>query len=210
LEKEIEKAGRWVQFRPQELEQYIVHFRTENELVHSEVFHQWLLENWLSYDEFRQQAAFYLQLQKLTEYIIDPLIPAVFLKRKHEFDEIVLSRIVLSDRIKAEQVLQKIAANQIPFDQAAKQYSIAEDAIVGGAMGLVDKDALPPEITEALNNVQEGQIIGIIPYQATYCILKIHKIVASVLTEDIQADLRDELFEDWLAEKMQEIEVRIQ
>ena len=209
LEKEIQKTEKFVHFSPSELEQYIVNFRVENQLIALEDFDCWLRLNWLSYKDFRQQAIFYLQLQKLTNHVTEPLIPAAFLQQKENFEEVVLSRIVVADRSVAEHLLQQLLCEPAAFAQLAKQYSIAEDAIVGGAMGLVSKAALPDQVSMALTNIVEGQIIGIIDYEETYCLLKVEKVVAPVLDDEVKEVLKDALFEDWLAEKMKAIEIDV-
>ncbi len=209
LEKEIQKAKKFVQFDSLELEQYIVDFRVENQLTSPEDFDYWLALNWLSYDDFCQQAIFYLQLQKLTFHVTEPLIPKAFLQQQKNLEEVVLSRIVVTDRSLAEQLLQQLLDEQATFAQLAKQHSIAKDAILGGAMGLVSKDALPDQISAVLTNIVEGQIIGVVNHEETYCLLKVEKIVAPVLDDEVKEALRDALFEDWLAEKMEAIEVNV-
>jgi parvulin-like peptidyl-prolyl isomerase len=210
LENEIEKAGKAVQFNSLELEQYIIDFRLENQLIDSEDFNQWLILNWLSYEDFCQQASFYLQLQKLTISVTEPLLLQAFLQHQEDLVEFVLSRIVVSVRSIAEDLLHQLLAEHIPFDHLARQHSITEDAIVGGAMGLVSKESLPNEISAALTNVAENQIIGVIDYENTYCLLRVEKIVFPELSADVEEALRGALFEDWLAEKMEMIEVNIQ
>jgi parvulin-like peptidyl-prolyl isomerase len=207
LEKEIQKAGEAVQFDSLELEQYIIDFRVENQLTSPEDFDEWLALNWLSYEDFCQQAIFYLQLQKLTETVTDPLIPEAFLEHQKEFEEVVLSRIVVTNRSLAEQLLDQLLNEQVNFEQLARQHSIAEDAIIGGAMGLVSKDALPDQVSAALTDIAEGQVIGVIDYEDTYCLLKVEKVIPPVLNDEVKEVLRDRLFEIWLAEKMEAIEV---
>jgi hypothetical protein len=209
LEKEIQKSEKVVHFSPLELEQYIVDFRVENHLTSPEDFDRWLMLNWLSYEDFCQQATFYLQLQKLIDHVTEPLILEAFLQQQENLEEVILSRIVVTDRSVAEHLLQQLLGEQAAFSQLAKQYSIAEDAFMGGAMGLVSKDALPEQISVALGNVVEGQIVGIIDYEETYCIVKVEKIVAPTLDDEVREALKDALFEDWLADRMKAIQVSI-
>ena len=202
LRNEIEKAGESVHFGQPELEQYIIDFRVENQLTDHDSFIGWLEVNWLSYSDFCRQATFYLQLQKLTESITEPLIWDAFLQQQDNLSEVVLSRIVVTDRSIADDLLYQLLNTQASFAQLACQHSIAEDAVVGGAIGLVSKDALPYTISAALKNITEGQVIGVIEHEETYCLLKVEKIVAPALDDSLKEILRDALFEDWLAEKM--------
>ncbi len=58
----------------------------------------------------------------------------------------------------ASDLRQRIVAGDISFDEAARNYSIAGNAVDGGALGWKTVDKLPTLFADALNEMNEGDI----------------------------------------------------
>ncbi|HEX6103075.1 MAG TPA: peptidylprolyl isomerase [Alphaproteobacteria bacterium] len=85
----------------------------------------------------------------------------------------------------AERLIEQIRGG-IPFAAVAAQFSDSATAAVGGDVGWVLPGQLPPEVDEALQSMQEGQISGPIRAAGGYYILQLRG--QRSITEDAQPD----------------------
>ncbi|TXC70506.1 peptidylprolyl isomerase [Sphingomonas ginsenosidivorax] len=94
-------------------------------------------------------------------------------------DEFNLHEIFLrSDAANGQQVfsnaralLGEIQKGQQPFEGFARQYSDASTKGVGGDLGWVRASTLPPELAQAVNSMQVGQVAGPIEVAGGYSII---------------------------------------
>lgn len=85
-----------------------------------------------------------------------------------------------SDRVdevrkKAEEVRRKIM-NGMPFDEAAKSYSQADDALDGGSLGWRAPSQLPDLFLNALNKIDKGQVTELIRSPAGFHLLRLNDV----------------------------------
>jgi tetratricopeptide (TPR) repeat protein len=88
--------------------------------------------------------------------------------------EVVLQVIVVNSAEKAQEILQRLK-NGENFEQLAKEQSLDPTADSGGYLGKYAPDDLRPELREAVKNIAEGQISGIVHIPSGYAILKVVK-----------------------------------
>lgn len=71
----------------------------------------------------------------------------------------------------ARQLIQEIQKGAQPFDYYARQFSEASTRAVGGDLGWVRAATLPPQLAEATQSMQVGQVAGPIEIPGGYSIL---------------------------------------
>jgi len=72
---------------------------------------------------------------------------------------------------RARAMIQEMGKGQQPFGTFARQYSEASTRAVNGDLGWVRTSALPPELAEAVGQMQVGQVAGPIPIPGGFSIL---------------------------------------
>lgn len=193
------------------IERVITDFRLQNQLNAPDQFNEWLSDQGMDYDAFRQQIAMNLQIEQLKVQVTQPKLQERFIERKLFLDQVVLSRIVVGDRDMAEELSHQISEGS-RFEQLAQEYSITDDRIFNGMMGLISRGSLPDDIRAAIDSAQEGDVVGPLPLDVNWALFRIEKVLpASLDNPQVQQLLRDELLEEWIGEKLQrmEIEVRV-
>jgi parvulin-like peptidyl-prolyl isomerase len=191
-------------------EQAIIDFRLKNQLTEQARFQEWLKTNGLSYDAFHSSVASGFKLEKLKTAISEPKLQEYFIERKIFLDRVVLSRIII-DNLELAEELQAQIQEGASFEQIAKEYSLADDRVVNGMMGPVSRGTLPDILRAAIDIATPGSLVGPIELEERYGLFRVEQFLSASL-EDIQLKqaLQNELFEKWLAEKIQKLTVKLQ
>ncbi|MBE9211659.1 peptidylprolyl isomerase [Plectonema cf. radiosum LEGE 06105] len=209
IEQEI-KARTEIELSPALTEQAIIDFRLKNELSDPQKFQDWLNNSGTDYDTFHATVAFGFKLEKLKSAIADPKLGEYFIERKIFLDRVVLSRIIVDNRELAEELHTQIEEGT-SFEQLAREYSLADDKIVNGMMGPVSRGTMPDKLRAAVDVAGSGDILGPIQLEERYGLFRLEQLLpASLEDTQLKQALQNELFEKWLAEKIQKLTVKLQ
>jgi len=191
------------------VEQLIIDFRIQKQLANPEKFQQWLVANSLNFADFRSQFAFRLQVDRLKASIVEPKLQEYFAQRQFFLERVVLSRIVVDSADLAKDLRQQLEQEGADFTQLAKKYSAVDDAVVGGVMGAVSRGQMPELMQSATANAVPGQIIGPMQIDDRFCLLKVEQLLPAKLEGQLQQELENQIFEEWLREKVQAAKVQL-
>ncbi|BAY64088.1 PpiC-type peptidyl-prolyl cis-trans isomerase [Calothrix brevissima NIES-22] len=191
-------------------EQAIIDFRLKNQLTDPQTFQEWLKKNGTDYQTFHSSIAFNFKLEKLRALITEPKLPEYFIERKIYLDRVVISRIFVDNRELSEELHTQIEEGG-SFEQLAKEYSLTEDRIVNGMMGAISRGTLPDIVRSAIDAANPGELIGPIEIEGRYGLFRVEQFLpASLEDTQLKQTLQNELFEKWLAEKIQKLTVKLQ
>ena len=112
------------------------------------------------------------------------------------------SHILVSDEAQAADILAKINAGEISFEDAAKQYSSCPSSAEGGCLGDFGHGQMVPEFDEACFDMAEGEVRGPVKTQFGFHLIKLNKIneAENMKFEDIKEELKQSL----MSEKQQQ------
>lgn len=194
-----------------ELEQTIVNFRLEKQLLDRNIFQSWLVNNGISYENFRQGITNDLKLDKLKTKISQPRLEAYYQQQKPLFDRVVLSRILVSDRELADTLKAAISSGKSQFETIAREYSVSDDRVVNGMMGPVSRGTLPDLLKNMVDFAKVGEIIGPLEIEGGYGLFRVEQFLdASLEDPKVKQELQNQLFEQWLQEKLQSLEIKLE
>ncbi len=108
---------------------------------------------------------------------------------------------------KAEEVLAKLQAGGVTFEDLARQYSEDVTASSDGDLGFVQKGDLVPEFEDAMLKLKEGETSGIVQTRYGFHIIKLVKIVPATDTKPEQYSVKHILLkakslDTWLQEEL--------
>ncbi|MBW4635444.1 MAG: peptidylprolyl isomerase [Iphinoe sp. HA4291-MV1] len=191
-------------------EQTIIDFRIKNQLTDSQKFQEWLQSNGTNYDTFHSSVAYGFKVEKLKAVACESKLQEYFIERKIYLDKVVLSRIVVDSQELAEELQTQIEEGA-SFEQLAREYSLADDKIVNGMMGPVSRGTMPDTLRAAIDIAHSGQLVGPIELEERYGLFRVEQFLpASLEDTQLRQALQNELFEKWLAEKIQKLTVKLQ
>ncbi|NJR64904.1 MAG: peptidylprolyl isomerase [Leptolyngbyaceae cyanobacterium CRU_2_3] len=192
------------------VEQAVIDFRLQNQLTDPKQFQDWLANNGLTYEAFHSQLAMNFRMKNLKDTVTGPRLPEYFIERKVFLDRVVISRIIVEDKELADELRSQLQEGS-SFDQLAKEYSITDDRIMNGMVGPVSRGTMPDMLRAAVDVANPGEIVGPLGLDERWGLFRVEAFLPASL-EDVQLKqaLQDELFEHWLAEKMQSIPIKLQ
>lgn len=191
-------------------EQTIIDFRLKNKLTDPQVFQEWLKQNAIDYPGFYESIAFGFKLEKLKFLLTETKITEYFMERKVFLDRVIISRIVVDTQELAEELKTQIEEGA-SFEQIAKEYSVADDRMVNGMMGPVSRGTMPDKLRAAIDVATPGELVGPAEIEGRYGLFRLEQFLpASLEDSQLQQVLQNELFEQWLVEKIQKLTVKLQ
>jgi parvulin-like peptidyl-prolyl isomerase len=209
LEQELQTIGGLEQ-TSEFVEQVVNNFRLENQLTDSESFQEWLDGEGIDDAIFRQQIADSLKLDTLKVRVTEANLQEYFIERKLFLDRVIISRLVVEEVALAEELKSQIVEDGASFEQLVREYSVAEDAILNGMMGAINRGSLPDELRAALDFANPGDLLGPLDIDGLWYVVRVEKFLPVSLDEQVKQELEDELFEQWLEDKIQQIHVQFQ
>ncbi|HEY9805549.1 MAG TPA: peptidylprolyl isomerase, partial [Candidatus Obscuribacterales bacterium] len=86
-----------------------------------------------------------------------------------------------------------------------------EDRIVNGMMGPVSRGSMPDKLRAAVDSASPGNLVGPIELEGRYALFRVEQFLpASLEDAQLKEGLQNELFEQWLAEKIKKMTVKVQ
>ena len=192
------------------IEQTIIDFRLKNQLTDAQKFQEWLTNNGTDYTTFHTSITFGFQLEKLKALITEAKLPEYFIEKKIYLDRVVLSRILVDSQELAEELQTQIEEGS-SFEQLAKEYSLADERVFNGMMGPISRGTIPDILRAAVDATTPGKLINPIEIEGRFALFRLEQIIpASLEDPQLQQSLKNELFEKWLGDKIQNLTVKIQ
>lgn len=192
------------------VEQAIIDFRLQNQLTDAEQFQEWLANNSLTYDAFHNQVSVNFKLKALKDSVTEPKLQEYFIERKLFLDRVVLSRIITTNKELADELHSQIQ-DGASFEQLAREYSITDDRVMNGMVGPVSRGSMPDILRSAVDLAKVGDVVGPLGLEERWGLFRVEEVLPATLDDaQLKQSLEDELFEQWLAEKMQQVPIKLQ
>lgn len=208
IEKEL--ITQQVTINPDVIDQVVIDFRLENQLTDYESFQEWLTSEGIDSATFRGQIAFNLKLQSLKTTVTQPNLQEYFIERKLFLDKVVLSRLVVENQALAQELKSQIVEDGVRFEQLVQEYSVAEDRIFNGMMGAVSRGSMPDKLRVAVDLATPGDLLEPLEIEGLWYLFRVEKFLSAALDEQLEQELQDELFEKWLDDKIQAMNVKLE
>jgi|GEM_PF-3424714 len=187
------------------------------------------LENFVKENNIKEQnistAKLYLLRQKVAATLakdIEPTkerIETIAAEMKDVVAErYIFQQILLNKEENAFKVLEEIKKG-LPFEDAAKKYSISPEGKKGGLIDYLDAEELPSELLVVLKKLKPNEISGVVRSAFGFHILKLKDVVKSrklskeekeaAAKEEAKKQLAGENYADWFAKKRKEYNVTV-
>lgn len=207
LERELERRSDLV-VTESDIAQAITQMRQAYALTDDSQFQAWLTAQRLDEHDLYQQTAFNLKLEQFKTQLAAPKLLEAFMDCKCDLDRVVLSRITVHSLDLAEELKLQIAEGA-DFAQLAQEYSITDDAVTHGMMGVLSRSEVQAAIGVDGFQHPEGALIGPLSWDEQWCLLRIERLLPACFDDAVQAELQQQLFEQWLIEQVQSIPIDI-
>jgi parvulin-like peptidyl-prolyl isomerase len=210
LERQLQERASDLDISSATIEQAIIDFRLERQLTDAQAFQDWLTSNGLNYDAFHDQVSYGFRMRKLRDLITEQRLQEYFIERKIFLDRVVLSRIIVDNKELAEELKTQIAEGTTSFEHLARDYSLTDDRIVNGMVGPVSRGTMPDVLRAVIDTAKAGDVVGPVGLEERWGLFRVEEFLYATLDDpQLRNSLQDELFEQWLVEKMQVLPIQL-
>lgn len=190
------------------LEQRLIDFCTEHNLINTNDFQAWLTSQGTNYETFRQQSLWNLSLELLKEQISRAHLLNFFQQRKPFLDQVILSWIAVDTENLILEIGQKLESG-LDFDHLADAYA-SPDADAYGVEEPFSREGMPEALEAAIAPVEPGNFTNPVFLNDRWYIFRVDALITAELNDELKSQLETELFEQWLNEKVGAMTVKLE
>jgi len=201
-EMAIDKAIASFDCTPEEQAECCLDFYKQRQLNTEFDRQKWLEEQEMTEAQLINLATRQLRIEKFKEATWGKNLETYFFQRKSELDRYVYSLIRVRNGATAQELYLRLKEGEQTFAELAKQYSEGPEAKNNGLIGPVQLSLSHPKLAQILKASQVGELVPPSAIEDLWVIVRVEKIIPAQLDEQMQQNLLDELFANWLKEQM--------
>lgn len=201
-EMAIDKAIAPFNCTPEEEAECCQDFYKQRQLNTEIARRKWLEEQEITEAQLINLATRQLRIEKFKEATWGKNLESYFFQRKSELDQYVYSLIRLRNGATAKELYLRLKEGEQTFAELAKQYSEGPEAKTNGLIGPVQLGLSHPKLAQILRASQVGELVPPSAIEDIWVIVRVEKIIPAQFDEQMQQNLLDELFANWLKEQM--------
>ena len=179
------------QFQTEEGQKYVL-----DDLINQELLYMYAKDNKIDQDEEFRNEMKRVEENVLKQYVINKILTSVklteeekkafFEAQKQSFSKpetASAKHILVESEEKANDILGKINAGEVSFEDAAKEHSTCPSKDAGGDLGTFGRGQMVPEFENAVFNMNNGEVSGPVKTQFGYHLIKLENKNESSIPE---------------------------
>ena len=179
------------QFQTEEGQKYVL-----DDLINQELLYMYAKDNNIDQDEEFRTEMKRVEENVLKQYVINKILTSVklteeekkafFEAQKQSFSKpetASAKHILVDSEEKANDILGKINAGEVSFEDAAKEHSTCPSKDAGGDLGTFGRGQMVPEFENAVFNMNNGEVSGPVKTQFGYHLIKLENKNESSIPE---------------------------
>lgn len=167
----------------------------------------WLIRNKCTLEQFEHSVLRSIKLDRFKQITFGNKVGSYFLQRKTQLDRAIYSLLRVKDPHLAQELFFRIQDGEATFTELVKQYSGGKEADVGGVVGPHALSIPHPILAAKISSLQPGELAPPLQVADWFVIVRLEKFFPAQLDKSIQAQLIDELYEQWLQDRLNELSV---
>ena len=201
-EMTIDQAIAHISCTPEEVTDARLRFHQQHQINTESELQAWLMEHYLTSQDLDTLVVRSLRIEKFKQHTWEHHLESYFLKRKRQLDRMVYLLLRTRDPYLAQELYLRVQGKEQSFVDLARDYSQGPEAQTGGFVGPVEAGTLHPALVQRLITSQPGQLLSPMQMGNWIVIVQLEKILPAQLNPIMRQRLLDELFENWLTERM--------
>ncbi len=176
-------------------------FRRSKKLFATDETEKWLEAKGLTLEEVEREMEQNIIAEKVRESFPKEAVEKYFAENRVNMDAVEIGLLTVAEEGVAREILAQIREEEADFMALAREYSVEENAKQGGYVGPVTRTGLPEEASAAAFGAAEGQVVGPFEMEAGYSLILIIAQHPAVLDDRRESEIRNALFQNFLAEQ---------
>jgi len=205
----IEKiaAEKQIKVNVEELQEGFDAFRKSRGFYTTVETQRWMGANFINLDELEKDLENKILAEKIKDSFPWESVEKYFAENKAGMDAADISMLTVKEEEVAMELLTQIKEEEADFMVLAREYSIDEQAKVGGYLGTIQRFSLKDHLRAAIFGAEPGDVVGPFEMEQGYRLIKVNAIYSAVLDEQKEKEIRNILFQNLIAEEQQKVEI---
>lgn len=205
----LEQALADISCTDEERQAAIEKFYQQQQLISLEAREAWRLKRGITQEQMEDLAVQPVLLEKFKTATWKHKVDTHFLNRKVSLDQVVYSLLRTKDEGLTQELYFRILEGEQSFSDLAREYSQGPEARTGGLLGPVFLSQPHPALSKLLSVSQPGQLWSPRAFGEWFVIIRLEELIPAKLDESMRRRLIDELFDNWLHEQSQQLNVSL-
>jgi putative peptide maturation system protein len=205
IQEELERQP--IDLTDAELQDAMDQFRAAKKLFKAEDTLRWLEQHGMTHEKLERYVSERAIVPKLRDRIAASRVEEYFCQHQADFDTARIARLEMADESQASKLAGQIragaqnffAAAECLFCEAAERNAPSK----AGLFATVERRQAEPAFRDQLFAATPGQLVGPIPVETGYTLMRVLAIIPAELNGRTRAAIKDIFFKDWLAERRQ-------
>jgi len=191
-----------------ELQQEGDRLRFAKKLVKASDTWAWLKTHHLNLDEFEELVRHKVLSEKVARHLFTNKVESFFYQNRLDFIAAATYQVILDDHDLALELFYAIQEDELTFTEIAREY-IPDPQLrrAGGYQGIQQRTDFRPEIAAAVFAATAPEIIKPIVTSKGVYLIWVEEIIQPELTEELREQIITDLFDDWLQQQVQQMEI---
>lgn len=165
----------------------------------------WLEHNRCTLAQFEHSILRTIKLDRFKSETFNSKVDSYFLQRKAQLDRAMYSLLRVKDAHLAQELFFRIQAGEASFTELVQQYSGGHETEVGGLVGPHELSVAHAILAAKLRSLQPGQLAAPVQIAEWFAIVRLEKYLPAQLDEAMRMRLIDELYEQWIQERLNQL-----
>ena len=165
----------------------------------------WLDRNRCTLAQFEHSILRTIKLDRFKSETFGSKVDSYFLQRKAQLDRAMYLLLRVKDPHLAQELFFRIKAGEASFTELVLQYSGGHETEVGGLVGPHELSVPHAILAAKLRSLQPGQLAAPVQIADWFVIVRLEKHLPAQLDEAMRMRLIDELYEQWIQERLNQL-----
>lgn len=193
----------------QELEQATRELAGRQDLPSDAELDRWRQAVGLDLAGFHDLATFPLRLERATQQLWGDQLPATFLERRADFDQVILSLVRFEDPELAQELYFQLQEGELTFAAMVETHAEGADRQRRGLVGPLPLRRLHPLLAKVVERYPEGALVPPIDIEGKVHLIRVETFHKAQLDDTVRSELLRTLRAAWLREQLQQLEQRL-
>ena len=163
---------------------------------------EWRRARGLSLEELEQLVSFDTRLARVSHWIWSQEVPGLFLQRRGEFDQVVLTMLRLHDPDLATELYFQLQEGEYSFHELVERHANEADRLRRGVVGPVPVNRLNPLLTRVVRRYQPGELIPPLDINGVVHLIQVDSHQPGRLDDQLRGQLLTECRNRWQREQL--------
>jgi parvulin-like peptidyl-prolyl isomerase len=147
-------------------------------------------------------AAFDYGLARASHWIWSQEVPGLFLQRRGDFDQVVLTMVRVRDPDLATELFFQLQEGESTFHELVDRHADEADRLRRGVVGPVPVNRLNPLLMRVVRRYQPGELIPPLDLKGVVHLIRVDSLQPGRLDDQLRAQLLDECRSRWQREQL--------